>query len=146
VINRIGWLLDDHDGPSPIVYNTVTRVFALISCFAVVDSDILISTDNWLPYCAMAVSTVSCLIAESHETIIILNIAQFFLDCYTTTAPVGSLWLESKRVWHFNVFFISTTVFLNHLAEESQIQTNDFASESNKKILTQVIWHVSLLN
>jgi len=37
-------------------------------------------------------------------------------------------------------------VFLNHLAEESQIQTNDFASESNKKILTQVIWHVSLLN
>jgi len=41
------------------MYDTVTLVFTLISYFAIVVSFILISTDNWFPYCAMAVTTVS---------------------------------------------------------------------------------------
>jgi len=58
VINGVGWQ-DDHHGPSPILYHTVALVFTLISYFATVVSFILISTDNWFPYCAMVVSIVS---------------------------------------------------------------------------------------
>jgi len=58
VINGVGWQ-DDHHGPSTFVHDTVTLVFTLMRYFAVVVSLILISTDNWFPYCAMAVSIVS---------------------------------------------------------------------------------------
>jgi len=56
MINGVG-LQDDHHGPSPILYNTVTLVFTF-NYFAIAVALILISTDNWLPYYAMAVSIV----------------------------------------------------------------------------------------
>jgi len=40
-----------------------------------------------------------------------------------------------------NLFLTSTTVVLNHFAEGSQIQTNDFIKEQ-QNILPQVNWHV----
>jgi len=42
-----------------------------------------------------------------------------------------------------NVFLTSsTTAFLNHLADASQIQTYEFVREPHKNILPQVNWHV----
>jgi len=49
---------DERHGPLPILCDTVTLVFTLINYFAIVFSFILISTDNWFPYCAMAHSIV----------------------------------------------------------------------------------------
>jgi len=40
----------------------------------------------------------------------------------------------------------STTVFLNHLAEASQIQTCEFVREPHKNILPQNNWHVYCTN
>jgi len=41
-----------------------------------------------------------------------------------------------------NVFVASATVVLNHFAERSQIQINNFVREPHKEILPQVNWHV----
>jgi len=41
-----------------------------------------------------------------------------------------------------SVFLTSTTMVLNHFAEGSQIQTNDFVRKPHKQILPQVNWHV----
>ena len=65
VINGVGWR-NDHHGLLPIVCDTVTLVFTLISYFAIVFSFFLISTDNWFSYYAIALSIV-CLLSESYE-------------------------------------------------------------------------------
>jgi len=46
-------------GPIKILYDPVTLVLTLIRYVAIVVSFILISTDNWFPFCTMVVSIVS---------------------------------------------------------------------------------------
>jgi len=60
--------------PSPLLYDTVILVFALIRSFAIVFLFILISSD-WFPYYAVAFSFVLRLTAESYEmtNLILIN-------------------------------------------------------------------------
>lgn len=52
------YILDDRHVPPPILWYAAIVVFALVSYFDVVFSFILISTDNYFPYCEMALSIV----------------------------------------------------------------------------------------
>jgi len=71
----------------------------------------------------------------------LLIIAQFFLDCYTTTDPAWSFWLESKMLWWLRVFLLLqqwfTTISLKGAKSRSAILL-----ENRTKILPQGNWHV----